>query len=334
VASKTNKKKKSAPRGSGRPDAHKLVAHGAKTAVAEKPIGIGDWIRTARPATLGLAIAPVVSGWGIAMFNLTILADPRAILLIQGPAALALLVAIFLQIGVNFANDYSDGIRGTDTHRVGPRRLTASGRVDPKRVRNLAFGFFGLAAAAGLGLTVWKQIWWLPLVGLVAIAAAWFYTGGKRPYGYAGLGELAVFTFFGLVSVLGTTYVLVQSIWLEPILLGVAHGLFACAVLLVNNMRDRDTDIVAGKRTLATRVPMWLNRALFGIYMLAPFVILGWFALTVFNAWWTYFALCLAIPAVLITSTAKTAPEYVLALKLSVWTSLGFAGTLAWALAF
>ena len=329
-----NSKKKSGSKGSGRPGAHKLVAHGARTAVADTPIRIGDWIRAARPATLGLAIAPVISGWGISMMNLTILDEPRAIWIMQGPALLALLVAIFLQVGVNFANDYSDGIRGTDAHRVGPRRLTASGRVNPALVRNIAFVFFGLAAAAGLGLTIWKQIWWLPLVGIACVAAAWFYTGGKRPYGYMGLGEVSVFVFFGLVEVLGTTYVLVQSIWLEPILLGVAHGLFACAVLLVNNIRDRETDIVAGKRTLATRVPMWLNRVLFGVYMLVPFVILTWFALTVFNTWWAYFALFLAIPAVLITSTAKTAPEYVLALKLSVWTSLVFASILAWTLAF
>jgi len=167
---------------------------------------------------------------------------------------------------------------------------------------------------------VWKQIWWLPLVGVVAIAAAWFYTGGKRPYGYAGLGEVSVFIFFGPVAVLGTTFILVQSVWLEPILLGVAHGLFACAVLLVNNMRDRETDIAANKRTLATRVPMWLNRILFGFYLLVPFVILGWFALTVFNAW------C--------ASTAKSAPEYVLALKLSVWTSLFYGVIVAWSLAF
>lgn len=331
MASKTPRKTKTAPKG-GRPGSRKLVAHSATVAVVDKPIGFGDWIRAARPATLGLAASPVISGWAIAMFNLVILDEPRAVLMMQGPAVLALLVALFLQIGVNFANDYSDGVRGTDAQRVGPRRLTASGRVDPKRVRNLAFLFFGLAAAAGLGLTVWKQIWWLPLVGVVAIAAAWFYTGGKRPYGYAGLGEIAVFIFFGPVAVLGTTYVLIQSIWLEPILLGVAHGLFACAVLLVNNIRDRETDIVSNKRTLATRMPMWLNRTLFGFYTLAPFVILTWFALTIFNAWWAFFALCFAIPATIIAATAKSAPEHVLALKLTVWASLSFSVLLAWSL--
>lgn len=326
-----SKKKKST---GGRPGAHKLVAHSATTVKVDGPVRLSDWIRAARPATLGLAIAPVVSGWGIAMFNLVILDEPRADFTVQGLAILALLVAVFLQIGVNFANDYSDGVRGTDAHRVGPRRLTASGRVNPKLVRNLAFAFFVLAAVAGLAVTVWTGIWWLPLVGIVCVAAAWFYTGGKRPYGYMGLGELSVFIFFGLVEVLGTTYILVQSIWLEPILLGIAHGFFACAVLLINNVRDRDTDIAAGKRTLATRVPLWLNRILFAFYLLAPFVILAWFALTVYNAWWAYFALCLALPATLIGVTGKTASEYVLALKLSVWTSLAFATIVAWALAF
>lgn len=333
MATKKTQNKKSTKSG-GRPGATKLVAHGATTAVASKPVGFRDWVRAARPATLGLAIAPVISGWGVAMFNLVILDEPRAIFVMQGPAVLALLVAVFLQIGVNFANDYSDGIRGTDAHRVGPRRLTASGRVAPKLVRNLAFVFFGLAAVAGLTVTVWKGIWWLPLVGIVCVAAAWYYTGGKRPYGYMGLGELSVFIFFGLVEVLGTTYILVQSVWLEPILLGIAHGLFACAVLLINNVRDRETDIAAGKRTLATRLPMVVNRILFAFYLLAPFGILTWFALTVFNAWWAYFALCLALPAALIGVTGKTAPEYVLALKLSVWTSLAFAVLVAWALAF
>ncbi|MFM6968271.1 MAG: 1,4-dihydroxy-2-naphthoate polyprenyltransferase [Microbacteriaceae bacterium] len=329
-----NSKKKSTSKSGGRPGAQKLVAHAATTAVADKTIGVSDWIRAARPATLGLAIAPVISGWGVAMMHLTIVDEQLGSIGVQGPAVLALLVAIFLQIGVNFANDYSDGIRGTDARRVGPRRLTASGRVNPTRVRNIAFVFFGLAAFAGVGLTVWTQIWWLPFIGVACVAAAWFYTGGKRPYGYMGLGELSVFIFFGLVEVIGTAYILVQSVWVDPILLGIAHGLFACAVLLVNNIRDRETDIATGKRTLATRVPMWANRVLYGTYMLLPFVILTWFALIIANAWWSYFALFLALPAVLITSTAKSAPEYVLALKLSVWTSLFFAGTIAWALAF
>ena len=309
MASKTPKKKKSTAQRGGRPGARKVVAHGATTAQVERPIRLGDWISAARPATLGLAIAPVIAGWGAAMFGLLAADVHRATIEVQGPAVLAALVAIFIQIGVNFANDYSDGIRGTDAHRVGPRRLTASGRVDPKRVRLIAFIFFGLAAVAGLAITVWTQIWWLPLIGIVSVIAAWFYTGGKRPYGYMGLGELSVFVFFGLVEVIATTYILTETIWLEPILLGVAQGLFACAVLLANNIRDRETDIVAGKRTLATRVPMIINRILFGLYMTIPFGILVWFALLYPNSWWAFFALCFAAPAILIVATAKTAPE-------------------------
>ena len=334
MASKTPQKKKSSSNRGGRPGARKVVAHGATTAQVERPIRLRDWISAARPATLGLAIAPVIAGWGAAMLNLVIIDSARAIIAVQGPAVLAALVAIFIQIGVNFANDYSDGIRGTDTHRVGPRRLTASGRVDPKRVRLVAFIFFGLAAIAGLAITVWTQIWWLPIIGIVSVIAAWFYTGGKRPYGYMGLGELSVFIFFGMVEVLATTYILTQTIWLEPILLGVAQGFFACAVLLANNIRDRDTDTVAGKRTLATRFPMWLNRTLFGIYLGIPFVILVWFVLMFANTWWAFFALCFAAPAILIVATAKTGAEYVLALKLAVWSSLFYAITIAWALAF
>ena len=296
-----------------------------KSTQKNSPSKFALWVAGARLRTLPLAVAPVAIGAGAA-------AGVQSFNALLSLAALA--VALLLQIGVNYANDYSDGIRGTDDFRVGPTRLTASRLVPASAVKRAAFLCFGLAAAIGLAIVLVTQSWVLLALGAVAIVAAWFYTGGKRPYGYMGLGEVSVFVFFGLVEVLGTTYVLVKSVWLEPILLGVAHGLFACAVLLVNNIRDRETDIVAGKRTLATRVPMWLNRVLFGVYMLVPFVILTWFALTVFNTWWAYFALFLAIPAVLITSTAKTAPEYVLALKLSVWTSLVFASILAWTLAF
>ena len=321
-------KKKSSPssaKRSGRPGAVKTVAHSATATVKRRPIGWRDWVSAARPATLGLALAPVISAWGIAMLHFKAVDTETNTPTVWALTALAALVAMFLQVGVNFANDYSDGIRGTDANRVGPQRLTASGQVEPKRVRNFAFIFFALAALAGLGITLITQIWWLPAVGLVAIVAAWFYTGGKRPYGYAGLGELSVFVFFGLVEVVGTVYVLTTTVWLEPILLGVAHGLFACAVLLANNIRDRDTDKAVGKRTLATRLPMWLNRAMFGIYMSAPFAVALWFALTIPNTGWIFFAAMGAIPAIIIVATARTAPEFILALKLSVWTSLGFA---------
>ena len=318
---------------SGKPGAVKTVAHSATSTVKRRPIGWRDWVSAARPATLGLALAPVVSGWGMAMLHLRAVDRETNSLTVWALTALAAQVAVFLQVGVNFANDYSDGIRGTDANRVGPQRLTASGQVEPKKVRLFAFIFFGLAALAGLAITVITQIWWLPAVGAVAIIAAWFYTGGKRPYGYAGLGELSVFVFFGLVEVVGTVYILTNTVWLEPVLLGVAHGLFACGVLLANNMRDRDTDIAVGKRTLATRVPMWLNRVAFGIYLSGPFAVALWFALTIPNTGWIFFATVGALPAIIIVATARTAPEYVLALKLSVWSSLGFAAITAFTLA-
>ncbi len=318
---------------SGKPGAVKTVAHSATATVKRRPIGWRDWVSAARPATLGLALAPVVSGWGMAMLHLRAVDRETNSLTVWALTALAALVAVFLQVGVNFANDYSDGIRGTDANRVGPQRLTASGQVEPTKVRLFAFAFFGLAALAGLAITVITQIWWLPAVGAVAIIAAWFYTGGKRPYGYAGLGELSVFVFFGLVEVVGTVYILTNTVWLEPVLLGVAHGLFACGVLLANNMRDRDTDIAVGKRTLATRMPMWLNRVAFGFYLSGPFAVALWFALTIPNTAWIFFATVGALPAIFIVATARTAPEYVLALKLSVWSSLGFAAISAFTLA-
>ncbi len=320
------KKTSTAPsKRSGRPGAVKTVAHSATATVRLRPVGWRDWVSAARPATLGLALAPVISGWGMAMLHLRAVDQETNSPTVWALTALAALVAVFLQVGVNFANDYSDGIRGTDANRTGPQRLTASSQVEPKRVRLFAFVFFGLAALAGLAITVITQIWWLPAVGAVAIVAAWFYTGGKRPYGYAGLGELSVFVFFGLVEVVGTVYILTNTVWLESVLLGVAHGMFACAVLLANNIRDRNTDTVVGKRTLATRMPMWLNRVMFGLYMSGPFAVALWFALTIPNTGWIFFATMGAIPAVIIVATARTAPEYVLALKISVWTSLGFA---------
>ena len=190
-----------------------------------------------------------------------------------GRALLAAGVALALQIGVNFANDYSDGIRGTDSHRTGfdaeqagaglagaaarptgPARLTASGLVEPKLVRNVAFGAFGVAGVLGLALVALTGLWWLLAVGAAAVVAAWFYTGGKHPYGYAGLGEVFVFLFFGLVATLGTAYVQAGRLTLAAWLGAVGIGLLACAILMVNNIRDIPTDRLAGKNTLASRL--------------------------------------------------------------------------------
>lgn len=200
-----------------------------------------QWLEGGRPRTLPAAISPVVVGAGAA-----------AALdgFVAWKAGLALVVALALQVGVNFANDYSDGVRGTDAARVGPLRLVGSGAASPGAVRGAAVAAFGVGAVTGLILAV-TSAWWLVLVGAAAVAAAWFYTGGTRPYGYRGLGELSVFCFFGLVAVLGTTYVQAGRVSLSAVAAAVAVGCHACALLVANNVRDVPTDAATGKRTLA-----------------------------------------------------------------------------------
>jgi 1,4-dihydroxy-2-naphthoate octaprenyltransferase len=168
-------------------------------------------------------------------------------------AVLALVVALALQIGVNYANDYSDGVRGSDERRVGPVRLVAAGLAPPRQVLAAAFGCFAVAGAAGLALAA-VTAWWLLAVGAACIAAAWFYTGGPRPYGYHGLGEVFVFGFFGVVAVAGTAYVQMRTFSWLALAASVPAGLLACALLIVNNLRDIRGDTVAGKRTLAVRL--------------------------------------------------------------------------------
>jgi len=187
-------------------------------------------------------------------------------------ALLALVVALALQVGVNYANDYSDGIRGTDDARVGPVRLVGQGLAPARQVKLAAFASFGLAALAGLALVLITQAWWLILVGLAAIVAAWFYTGGPRPYGYAGLGELFVFVFFGLVAVAGSTYVQTLHISWLAVAGGVACGALSVAILLANNLRDIPTDTVAGKHTLAVRMGDRGTRMAYLLAVAAPFL--------------------------------------------------------------
>jgi len=290
---------------------------------------LGTWISAARPLTLALAIAPVALGTGAAAVVMTNWYDHWV------RALLCLAVAALLQIGVNYANDYSDGIRGTDAHRVGPARLVGSGRAKPRHVLTVALVFFGLAAVAGVILVVLTQHWWLLAVGAVAIVVAWFYTGGKRPYGYmAGLAELAVFAFFGIAAVAGTTFVQIGEVNIESWLGGVAAGLFAVAVLHVNNLRDRAQDATAGKRTLAVRMGNVPGRILYALLMLAPFGILVFYVLFYDLAAYVYFALLAAAPAVLIVLTARSAREYVTALKLTLLTALAYGVGLGAALAF
>lgn len=290
-----------------------------------------DWIGGARLQTLPLAVAPVALGTAAAY----VLPHEDA-----GPgwhwfrAILCLVVALSLQIGVNFANDYSDGIRGTDKYRVGPRRLTASGAVKPRTVLIVALLFFGIAAISGLAIVIRTQQWWLIAIGGFAIVAAYFYTGGKRPYGYSGLGELFVFVFFGIVATAGTTFVLAGTVTLESWLAAIAIGLIACAVLMVNNIRDIEQDRLAGKRTLAVLIGNRASRVAFGVLLLAPFGILVFFTLLYANAYLVYFALLAAIPAVAITMTAKTSGELIIALRLSALVALTYGLGLGWAIAF
>lgn len=290
-----------------------------------------DWIAGARLQTLPLAVAPVVLGTAAA-YVLPHEGDGPGWHWVR--ALLCLAVALCLQIGVNFANDYSDGIRGTDRYRVGPRRLTASGAAKPRTVAGVALGFFALAAVAGFVIVLRSGQWWLLAIGAVAILAAWFYTGGKRPYGYYGLGEVVVFVFFGLVATAGTTFVLAGQVTVESWLGGVAIGLIACAVLMVNNIRDLEQDRLAGKRTLAVLLGDRVSRIVFTVLVLAPFGILAFYTLFYANAYLVYFALLAAIPAAVITLTARTPPELIVALRLTSLTALLYAVGLGWAVAF
>ncbi len=296
----------------------------AKRPVVEQPpLGVKDWIGAARPRTLPLAVAPVLIGTGAAR-----LAEPT----LHWVLALGCLaVAVLLQIGVNFANDYSDGVRGTDAFRVGPARLTASGRVPARRVLVVALVFFALAALAGLAVVIRTQQWWLIAVGAVCVIAAWFYTGGKRPYGYSGLGELFVFVFFGPVAVLGTVWVQVQVLPQEAWVGGVAAGLLACAVLLANNLRDIDQDRAAGKRTLTVRIGKRATQVLFTLALLLPFAAAAFLALLYPIAWLAFLALLAGLPAIVIVWSYRQPRELVVVLGLTSLTSLGYAAALFWA---
>lgn len=220
-----------------------------------RPTSSQLWIQGARPRTLPAAIAPVLVGAGAAVGVGS-----------DGPSwwrlIFALIVSLALQIGVNYANDYSDGIRGTDTERVGPMRLVGSGAVPARQVKYAAFLAFLVAAIAGLIIAATTS-WWLILVGAVCIVAGWGYTGGPNPYGYLGLGEIFVFVFFGLVATVGTTFAIVQTVTLESVFAAVAMGALACALLVVNNLRDIPGDSRSGKRTLAVRLGDRTTRGLY-----------------------------------------------------------------------
>ncbi|KNY06035.1 1,4-dihydroxy-2-naphthoate polyprenyltransferase [Microbacterium sp. GCS4] len=314
---KNTKSRRTAPHASGNPAKRPVVEAG--------PVTARDWIGAARLRTLPLAVAPVVIGTGAARST-----GPEFHWVI---ALACLAVAVLLQIGVNFTNDYSDGIRGTDAVRVGPARLTASGRVKPRTVLIIGLVFFALAAAVGVAIIVRTGQWWMLAVGAACIVAAWFYTGGKRPYGYFGLGEVFVFVFFGLVATLGTTWVQVFELPQQAWLGAIAAGLFACAVLLANNLRDIDQDRVVGKRTLTVLIGRRATQVLFTLFVLAPFGILAFLALLYPIGWIGLLALLAGGPAILIVWTYREAKELVIALALTSLTALLYAGALFWAFA-
>lgn len=238
------------------------------------------WAVGARPRTLPASVAPVIAG----------VASAAILGRYQWWIALGcLVVALALQVGVNFANDYSDGVRGTDDERVGPTRLVASGLASPRAVKTAAFLSFGVAAVAGLAVVALSGHWWLAAVGAVSVLAAWFYTGGAKPYGYLGLGELMVFIFFGLVATVGTTYVIAGTAPAHAWLAATAVGALASGILVANNLRDIATDSVAGKMTLPVRLGDRHTRLFYAaLCTVAGLAVVGYAALT---TWWALLGL-------------------------------------------
>ncbi|WP_229054754.1 1,4-dihydroxy-2-naphthoate polyprenyltransferase [Aeromicrobium sp. Leaf350] len=283
---------------------------------AQPPQGLALWLAGARPRTLPAAVAPVAAGTGAA-----VLADG----FVWWKALLALGVSLALQVGVNYANDYSDGVRGTDDDRVGPLRLVGSGLVPAGRVKAAAIGFLALGGLLGLVLAATTS-WWLLLVGVAALGAAWTYTGGPSPYGYRALGEVSVFLFFGLVAVVGTTFVQVEDITRASVLAGVGVGALACAILVANNLRDIATDVVAGKRTLAVLLGDGRTR---GFYVLLVLVAVATaVALAVTETPWALLALLftpLAVRGVRVVTSGATGPALIPVLQSTGVAELVFA---------
>jgi len=249
------------------------------------------WIAGARPRTLPAAIVPVLVGTACAVHD----TGEWNHGVIVWRALAAMVVSLAIQVGTNFANDYSDGVRGTDAVRVGPVRLVASGLASAASVKRAAFASFAVAAVAGLALAAVAG-WWLIAVGAAAFLAGWFYTGGPRPYGYAGFGELFVFVFFGLVATVGTTYVQLEEVTVLSVAAAIPVGLLATALLVTNNLRDIPTDREAGKNTLAVRLGDHATRLLYFVMMVAVFIMVG--AIAVVDRPWAALALVGAAVAV------------------------------------
>ncbi|WP_084074237.1 1,4-dihydroxy-2-naphthoate polyprenyltransferase [Demequina sp. NBRC 110052] len=249
---------------------------------------MSDWVAGARPRTLWTSVTPVAVGTAAA-----IAVDGFRLLI----ALLALGVAMALQIASNYANDYSDGVRGTDMDRVGPDRLVATGKATPTAVKRAAFLFFGIGALLGLWLVVVAGQWWWLIVGALAIIAAWTYTGSSRPYGYDGWGEVSVFVFFGLVAVLGTMVAQAAQITWWAVVAAAGVGFSSVAMLMINNIRDLDTDALTRKRTLAVRLgPVRARRAFLGV-MMAPVLCA---IIVAFAHPWALLATLTALPSLLI----------------------------------
>ena len=279
----------------------------------------GQWLAGARPRTLPAAVSPVLAGTGVAAY----VAEP-----VWWKALLALVVSLALQVAVNYANDYSDGVRGTDADRVGPMRLVGSGAAEPAAVKHAAFLAFGVAGLAGLVLAA-ATAWWLVGVGAVCVVAAWFYTGGKKPYGYLGLGEVMVFVFFGLVAVVGTTYVQTETFEWAALYAAVGVGALACAILVVNNLRDIPTDTVAGKRTLAVKLGDRRTRSLYLLLVMAAAT--AAVAVAVATTWWALLGLgfvAVANPAVRTVVGGASGPALVPVLQQTGFSELLWAGLL------
>ena len=267
--------------------------------MAPSPPTASHWLAGARPRTLPAALSPVLAGSGVAAY-----VDG----FVWWKALLALVVALALQVAVNYANDYSDGIRGTDADRVGPMRLVGSGAAAPAAVKRAAFLAFAVAGVAGLVLAA-TTAWWLVAVGAVSVLAAWFYTGGSKPYGYLGLGEVMVFVFFGLVAVVGTTYVQTETWEWAALWAAVGIGALACAILVANNLRDIPTDTLAGKRTLAVVLGDRLTRLLYGALVVAAAGAVALVAVT--TTLWALIGLgylLLAVPAGRTVMSGATGP--------------------------
>jgi len=244
--------------------------------------GLGVWLMAARPRTLSAAVSPVLVGTAIAH---------RAGALRPLPALLALLASLFIQIGTNFANDYSDFKHGADANRLGPQRVTQSGLVAPRTVKLAAWIAFGISGLLGIALAALSG-WPVIAIGVASVAAGWLYTGGPWPLGYHGLGDLFVFVFFGLVATCGTAYAQALFVPREAWVAGAAVGSLATAILVVNNLRDRQTDAKVGKNTLAVKVGGAASRAQYVVLVVAPFAL----ALLLGTAW-PLLALLAALPA-------------------------------------